>query len=226
LAAPEAIAPGAGFPISLGTYEKKTVTLELYGLGIEIHKHDLPPFRQFNILQRALKKAGQRMAIYQEKKITSALDGVTENSESRSGLWTTFTNAVKDIAEAIRFIEEDNVPGGATDLIVSPRVHEVLLSGMTITAEAIAAPGVIREGRVTNFLGLNVNVTNNLPDDDDVFVVAKNEFGWMPQAYAISTMAPEFVRELMCYRAFIYAMDAFVLDQPKAVAAIREVLTP
>lgn len=218
---PEPIAPGSGFPISMGTYEKGTVTLDLYGIGIEVPKHDID-FRKFNVLRKELELKGRGMSLYQDRKISDALHAVTENTFASTG-WSTFSNAVGDIAKAIRYIDEDNIPGGATHLVCDPESQELLLKGMTVTAEAIAAPGVIREGRVTRFLGLDVKVNNNLQYGTEAYVVAKNRFGWMPQAYSLSTLGPKLIDQLFVYRAFVYAMDGFVLDQPKATCRITAV---
>jgi len=227
--APEKISPGAGFPVSMGTYEKGTVTLEMYGIGVEIHRHDID-WRRFNVLERELEQKARGMALYQDRKIGTALDGVTENvidldPVTAKNSWKDgFSYVVDSVALAISYLEEDNIPlRGRGALIVSPTAHYYMLSGMTVTAETITAPGVIREGRVQNFLGLDVVVSNNLPTPTNAFVVARNLFGWMAQAYPISTLPPELVRELMVYRAFIYAMDGFVLDQPKAVCKIADV---
>jgi len=224
--APSKISPGAGFPVSMGTYEKGTVTLEMYGIGVEIHRHDID-WRRFNVLERELEQKARGMALYQDRKIADALEKVTENEQTLidGKRWDDgISYAVDSVAKAISWIESDNIPiRGRGALIVSPEAHYYLLSGMTVTAETIVAPGVVREGLVQNFLGLDVVVSNNLPNPANAYVVTKNLFGWMAQAYPISTLPPELVRELMVYRAFIYAMDGFVLDQPKATAPIRTV---
>jgi len=224
--APQKISPGAGFPVSMGTYEKGTVTLEMYGIGVEIHRHDID-WRRFNVLERELEQKARGMALYQDRKIATALDGVTENviTPATAERWDDdFKFAVDDIAEAIYMIEEDDIPMRDRGvLIISPKTHYLLLRGLTITQETITAPAIIREGRVERFLGLEVVVSNNLPSPANAFVVVRNLFGWMAQAYPISTLPPELVRELMVYRAFIYAMDGFCLDQPKAVVKIDTV---
>ena len=220
-ATPESVSPGSGFPISMGTYEKDTITLELYGIGIEVPKHDID-WRKFSILRKELEIKGRGMSLYQDRKISDALHAVTENTIGSSG-WDTFSNAIKDVAKAIRYIDDDNIPGGATHLICDSESHELLLQGMTVTAEAMAAPGIVREGRVTRFLGLDVRVNNNLGTKTEAYVVCKNKFGWLAQAYPLSTLGPDLIKQLFVYRAFVYAMDGFVLDQPKAVTKITAV---
>jgi len=225
---PEIFAWGGPIPFSMGTYEKKTATLELYGIGIEVSRLDIDmlPFG-WNTLRREIEQKSRGMALYLDKRISDAMVAGANNSVSATGAqWTTAGNIQPDVAEAIRQIEEDNL--FPTTMVLSPRAHELMLNSLVTTAQTISPPGTIRNGRVETYLGItDIRVSNNLTSPDTVLIFAKNEYGFLAQAYPLQTEGPVYIGERpgdpKVWRASMWAMDVPVIDQGDAICKITDV---
>jgi len=216
---------GGAVPYSMGTYEKKSGTPELYGYGVEIPRIDvdLLPFG-WNTIRREIDQKSRGMALYLDKRISKAMEENAGNSISASAAqWTTAGNIQPDVAEAIRLLEEDNVPLDDIMMILSPRAHELVLNSLVTTAQVITPPGEVRDGRVIRYLGLPVRVSNNLNTADTVLVFQRNGYGWLNQCYPLTVEGPTYNEEHMVWRARMYAMDVPVVDQPDAICKITSV---
>jgi len=223
---PEKFTWGAGVPYTLGTYEKKVVTLELYGYGIEVPKFDVDRFPfQWNTVRREIEQKSAGMARYLDKRISDAMETNAGNTFSASTKqWTTAANIQPQIAQAIRMLEEDNIPLEELVLVLSPRAHELMLNSLVTTAQTIAPPGTVRAGRVQEYLGItDVRVSNNLSTPDTVFIFQRNGYGWLAQAYPLTTEGPNYIEEYMVWRARMWTMDGVAIDQPDAICTIKDV---
>jgi len=223
---PEIFSWGGGVPYALGTYEKKTASLELYGIGVEVPRIDvdLLPFG-WNVLRREIEQKSAGMARYLDRRISDLIVAEAGNSISATAAqWTTAGNIQPDVAEAIRLLEEDNIPIEDMCMVLSPRAHELMLNSLVTTAQTIAPPGQIQRGRVVEYLGItDIRVSNNLSTADTVLIFRKNGYGWLAQAYPLTTEGPNYVEEFMVWRARMYAMDKPVVDQPNAICKITDV---
>jgi len=176
--------------------------------------------RRWNILQRELEQKTRGMLRYQDLKIGEAMEAAATGNvvDATAAQWTTAENVRPDISEAIRLCREDNYEPDT--LVLSPRAYELLLNSISVTEEWTA--GVVREGRLLSYLGLSVVPSNNLPTEDNVFVFKKNAFGFLAQAIPLSTDT-EYIKSLLAWRIYIWAMDAPVVDVPDAIAVIKNV---
>jgi len=219
---PEIFVHGAGLPYSMGTYEKEDATPELYGYGIEILKIDvdLLPFG-WNTVRREIEQKATGMALYLDKRISDAMvagAGITRSCSSSK--WTTPANIMAPVIDMIKQLEAANNDLDSLVFVVSPYNHAYILASLVQTALTMSPPGKVENGRVTEYLGLPVQVSNNMTTPQTAIIYSKNNYGWLNECYPLTTMGPKYDEDLMAYRAQMYAMNVPVVDQPMAVATM------
>jgi len=214
---------GAGYPIGAVEVTEYTAGLKRYGIGVEISDWDVR-HAMFNLLRIHLEDATDRMVRYLDKWISKEMeDAVTTTNGhevATSGIWTgTSPKPKEDVAKAIRIIREDNYEPDT--LVLSPKAYEALLTTITVAEEWTA--GIIREGRLATYLGLNVLVSNNKQTESSILVAAKNKFGFLAEAIPLST-DQEYVKRTKMHYIYIEAMHLPVITRYQAIAEVTGVI--
>jgi len=223
--APEdlSIEGGAGYPIGAVEVTEYTAGLKRYGIGVEISDWDVR-HAQFNLLRIHLEDATDRMVRYLDKWISKVMeDAVTTvngHEFATKGIWTgTDPKPKQDVAKAIRVIREDNYEPDT--LVMSPEAYEALLGTITVAEEWTA--GIIREGRLATYQGLNVLISNNKQTNSSILVAAKNRFGFLAEAIPLST-DQEYVKRTKMHYIYIEAMHLPVITRYQAIAEVTGVI--
>jgi len=217
---------GAGYPIGAIEIAEEIGGLKRYGIGVEISDWDVR-HAMFNLLRIHLEDATDRMVRYLDKWISKVMeDAVTTTNGhefATAGIWTGAGGATpkpkEDIAKAIRIIREDNYEPDT--LIISPKAYEALLTTITVAEEWTA--GIIREGRLATYLGLNVLVSNNKQTESSALIAAKNKFGFLAEAIPLST-DQEYVKRTKMHYIYIEAMHLPVITRYQAIAEVTGVV--
>lgn len=225
---------GTSYPISVGTYEKKDVTLEAYANGLEIPKPAMDRIIKYgiglNILQNEIRRKGEGMGISLDKRISDAIVAAAAAAENTVPLttgnfWDTadeeWANVKASLALAKRMIKDDHY--NADTLIISQGAEEVLLTHMPMV-EAWGAQ-VAKEGKILRLAGLSVEVSDNLTTGNTAILFASNRFGRLYESYPLTTVGPKYYEEEFVYRAWMYYMNGVVIDTPNATCTITSAFT-
>jgi len=222
-----AVEGGAAYPVVTEVIEEATVTLKRFGIAVALDDWDVR-HANFAIMRRNLEAATRAMARFEDKEIISnavqtatGINGfdVPTTPEER---WDTDTaKPRKHVGQAIYECRADNFEPDT--MIMSPKVYWHLLRNIDLASDW-GARAALEMGAVPRYQGLQVIVSNNMKEPNNIIVCAKNKFGWLAEAIPIRSDT-EYIKRTKTHYIYIEMMNGAVIDNPTAICEIRGVLS-
>jgi len=106
-------------------------------------------------------------------------------------------------------------------MFVSPEAYEYLLKQMP-DVEAWFAEA-IRTGKIPMISGLNVVISNNMTNKDDVLICQSRNFGVILESYPLTTRGPREYEDEGVWRGYLFFACAIVIDRPDGVCKLTDV---
>ena len=179
------VSPLSSFPTLEASWTRNTSYVSKYAAEGFLSMEDIKS-ADIDVLSRTLLRLTRAVLKKRDQEIYSVMDGVTNTFATTAvggDQWdaTSGQDIIKDLLNAKRLIEvQDYSTSGAT-LLLNPYDYQSMVTWL-ISAKGSSIPNFssdkVSTGTVMTIVGLNVKVSNNVPDDEALVIIPKVAVTW------------------------------------------------